>query len=65
MENQNNLTKTNGALQVKEKNITDKVLNQVTFLTQKQNLVLPKNYSVENALNLRMQILKHFLLNNF
>lgn len=58
MENQNNLTKTNGALQVKEKNITDKVLNQVTFLTQKQNLVLPKNYSVENALKFAFLDLK-------
>ena len=58
MENQNNLTKTNGTLQVKEKNITDKVLNQVTFLTQKQNLVLPKNYSVENALKFAFLDLK-------
>ena len=58
MENQNNLTKTNGALQVKEKNITDKVLNQVTYLTSKQNLVLPKNYSVENALKFAFLDLK-------
>lgn len=47
---QNEITKANNNLEVKEKNITDKVLNQVTFLTTKQNLVLPKNYNVENAL---------------
>lgn len=35
---------------VAEKNITDKVLNQVISLEKNGGLVLPKNYSAENAL---------------
>ena len=44
----NNLQTTNN--QVVEKNITDKVLNQVTALSKNNSLVLPPNYSYENAL---------------
>ena len=50
MEN-NKLQKTTGtALNVKEKNITDKVLNSITCMEQEQGLVLPKNYNPSNAL---------------
>ena len=45
----NNLQTTNNQL-VTEKNITDKVLNQVTALSKNNSLVLPPNYSYENAL---------------
>ena len=45
---ENAIQKTNN--QVVEKNITDKVLNQVTALSKNNSLVLPPNYSYENAL---------------
>lgn len=35
---------------IREKNITDAVLNSVNSLTKTNQLTLPKNYSVENAL---------------
>lgn len=49
MENNNAIQKTNNALST-EKNITDGVLMRVNQLTDKKELVLPKNYSPENAL---------------
>ena len=38
------------ALQVVEKNISDKVFNQINVLQNEQGLVLPKGYNVSNAL---------------
>jgi len=38
------------ALQVTEKNISDKVFNQINVLQNEQGLVLPKGYNVANAL---------------
>lgn len=38
------------ALQVTEKNISDKVFNQINVLQNEQGLVLPKGYNVSNAL---------------
>ena len=38
------------ALQVAEKNISDKVFNQINILQNEQGLVLPNNYNVSNAL---------------
>ena len=38
------------ALQVAEKNISDKVFNQINVLQNEQGLVLPNNYNVSNAL---------------
>ena len=38
------------ALQVVEKNISDKVFNQINVLQNEQGLVLPKGYNVANAL---------------
>ncbi len=44
------VTQTTSVAMVDEKNISDKVLNSVNKLTTEQNLVLPKNYNVSNAL---------------
>lgn len=38
------------ALQVAEKNISDKVFNQINVLQNEQGLILPNNYNVSNAL---------------
>ena len=38
------------ALQVKEKNISDKIFNQIEILQKEQGLILPANYNVANAL---------------
>ena len=38
------------ALQIKEKNISDKIFNQISILQNEQGLELPKNYNVSNAL---------------
>ena len=50
MENQITKSNNNLANGINEKNITDKVLNQVTALTKNNSLTLPKNYNVGNAL---------------
>lgn len=46
------------AIQKKERNITDIVLSRVGDLTQKRELVLPPNYSAENALKSAWLILQ-------
>lgn len=46
------------ALQKKERNITDEVLSRVSSLTQGKELVLPPNYSAENALKSAWLILQ-------
>ena len=50
MENQITKSNNNLANGINEKNITDKVLNQVTALTKNNSLTLPKKYNVGNAL---------------
>lgn len=52
MENNNLVQKTNGAVNTEknERNVTDGVLTRVNQLTDSRELVLPKNYSPENAL---------------
>lgn len=46
------------AIQKKERNITDIVLSRVGDLTKRQELVLPQNYSAENALKSAWLILQ-------
>ena len=63
MENNNAIQKTNNNL-VEEKNITDGVLNRVNAMTDKKELVLPKNYSPENALKFAyLELKQNNLLN--
>lgn len=51
MENNNTLQTTNeNSLSVKEKNISDKVLNSLSIMQEQQGLVLPKGYNPTNAL---------------
>ncbi len=49
---------------IREKNITDAVLNSVNSLTKTNQLTLPKNYSVENALKFAfLELQQNNLLN--
>lgn len=54
----NEITKTNNQVGNTEKNITDGVLTRVNQLTSKKELVLPQNYSPENALKFAFLDLK-------